>query len=161
MLTEQSIRILKTNGWSEDRHIDIDEYKKAIREKGFKYNQYFEEFIRKYGGLYVVFKRSDVRKMFKEKTEEELKEIEKVTFHFDVLELINNDYSVEVYKEIAKDNNKNLIPIGVADNAYIDLFMDEKGIIYICSDGEILGSRSNIEEFINIYLTRYCAEVIE
>ena len=32
MLTEQSIKILKANGWSENRSIDIDEYRKTLKE---------------------------------------------------------------------------------------------------------------------------------
>ncbi len=86
MLTEQSINILKANGWSEDRSIDIDEYRRKLKEKEFKWNKYCEEFVKKYGGLYIVFRRLDIRKRLEaeKKNEEEIKERERGDFNFDI-----------------------------------------------------------------------------
>ena len=55
MLTEQSIRILKANGWNKDRSIDLEKYRKILKEKGFVSNNYWEEVVKKYGGLYIEY----------------------------------------------------------------------------------------------------------
>ena len=163
MLTEQSIKILKANGWSENRDIDIDEYRKTLKEKGFISNNYWEEVVKKYGGLYIEYynPRYMNRRIEGGVELEEAKNDAKGNFDFNIFELLEKDYNVKAYHGIAEMINKNFLPIGNCNYESISLFIEQNGKVYMFMDGEILDEYESVDDLLNKEFIRTFAEVIE
>ncbi len=163
MLTEQSIKILKANGWSENRSIDFERYRKTFKEKGFIANDYWEEVVKRYGGLYIEYYDPSYMEDMLEigKTVDEAREKAKGNFDFNILELLEKDYNVKAYHGIAEMINKNFLPIGNCNYESISLFIDQNGKVYMFMDGEILDEYESVDDLLNKEFIRTFAEVIE
>ncbi len=140
MFSENTISILKANGWNEDRLIDISNFEKYFEKNGLLLYNKAKSFLQRFGGIDFRF----------------LIPLNKSTYHFYFNPISIGIHDLKTYVEDTEiECGKKLLPIGEFDNRNMTCFMDEEGRVYSSSDTEIELFANSGEEFIEYICTRF------
>ena len=159
-ITGRALSFLKKYGWSADRNVDISEYVNLLEKNGYIVFDCVKEFLRNFGGLYLMPSESwsDVYK--KENKDAAGYDLRSCYVHFDVLAVPESHSDSSCNKRYEARIWEKLVPIGETEIGYISLMMSETGRVFGVYEAYMgLYGNNYVEALETIYWDRQPKEI--
>jgi hypothetical protein len=117
MLTEKTISILKENGWTSERVYPVEKIRSNLAKNGFVLHKFAEDFLNKFGGLFVKIKDKEG---FPDDFFQFISE-EKTLFH---------ETDIDDIDDYGQSLGVKLCPLGRADRDNVNIAISENGLFF-------------------------------
>ncbi len=117
--TKKTLKSLHQAGWFENREININEFRQALREEGFVMPNKAAQFLKVFGKLKIEQLCGDY-------------------FHFDVAEAVESVDPDWIKEDYSKRAGEKLCIIGEAFNGYMTVCMSPQGRVYAGFDDTLV-----------------------
>jgi hypothetical protein len=134
VFSKETKMVLRKNGWTQERKIDITKIVKYLEKEGYVVFEIVRDFLSQFGGMHFEIPIIGLPVMEK--------------FNFDAIEAASGIY-IELVKTYEECTAERMIPVG-ENNFHYTFFMSESGKMYAGFDDILVFLGNNYEDALEV-----------